>query len=60
MKNNIHDPEHDLLKSLGFTDDLIDSPSGTRLIRVIFGDETTDDDLIEHHAGVDRSFACVA
>lgn len=60
MKNHHDDPERALLESLGFTGDLIDSPSGTRLIHVIFGDEPMDDELIEHHAAADGSFACVA
>lgn len=60
MKNNTIDEERILLESLGFSADLIDSPSGTRMIRVLFGDETPDEDAPEEFTAIDCGFACVA
>ena len=60
MNKDSSDDDRALLKSLGFQDDLIDSPSGTRMIRVLFGDEIEEDHWIEESSGIDRGFACVA
>ena len=60
MKNDSIDADRALLESLGFESDLIDSPSGTRMIRVLFGDEVDEDDLPGESAETDRGFACVA
>lgn len=48
------------LRSLGFDDDLIDTASGTRMIRVIFGEGAEEDSLPEESADINRGFACVA
>jgi hypothetical protein len=48
------------LRSLGFDDDLIDTASGTRMIRVIFGEGADEETWTEETAGIDRGFACVA
>jgi hypothetical protein len=60
MNKDSSDADRALLKSLGFQDDLIDSPSGTRMIQVLFGDEGEEDHWIEESPGIDRGFACVA
>jgi len=60
MKYNQMDAERALLESLGFESDLIDSPSGTRMIRVVFGAEGDEDESLETFAEADRGFACVA
>lgn len=46
-----------LLESLGVTDDLVDSPAGARLIRVMFGDPIDEADF-EYLASADQGFAC--
>ncbi len=60
MKNDTIDPEREFLESLGFAEDLIDSPSGTRMIRVLFGEEPPEENWIEDRDSADHGFACVA
>ena len=60
MKEDSNATDRDWLLSLGFDEDLIDSPSGTRMIQVLFGDGVEEDHWIESTAGIDRGFACVA
>ena len=60
MKNDSIDADRALLESLGFDDELIDSPSGTRMIRVLFGEDADDESPVDMFASADRGFACVA
>ncbi len=60
MKNELNAADTAWLKSLGFETDLIDSPSGTRLIGVLFGEGPEEDTWSEEASGIDRGFACVA
>ena len=59
MKNDLNAADTAWLKSLGFEEELIDRPSGTRTIRVLFGEGEEEDSWLES-ADADRGFACVA
>ena len=60
MKEDSIDADRAWLESLGFESDLTDSPSGTRMIQVLFADGIEEDDAPDELAAADRGFACVA
>lgn len=60
MNEDLNAADTAWLRSLGFDEELIDSPSGTRMIRVLFGDGDVEDLRLEEPVGVERGFACVA
>jgi hypothetical protein len=60
MKEDSNATDRDWLLSLGFDKELIDSPSGTRMIQMLFDDGVEEDHWIEETVGADRGFACVA
>lgn len=60
MKTDSMNGDREWLRSLGIDDDLIDSPSGNQMIRVIFGDAPDDGAACEEGMAKDNGFACVA
>lgn len=60
MNHSSTEADRAWLKSMGFDDDLIDHPAGTRLIGVLFGDPADEAAAGEAYQPVDGGFACVA
>lgn len=60
MTKELMEADRAWLMSLGFDEDLVDSPSGTRIIGVMFADGTKDDPWVDEPAAVIRDFACTA
>ncbi|MBX7208587.1 MAG: hypothetical protein K1X78_09765 [Verrucomicrobiaceae bacterium] len=58
MKHFSTDEDRETLLGLGIPSDLLDTPAGARLIRVIFGDAEGAEEFDRLHAGEDRGFAC--